>query len=118
MNDDFSTINLYFSERVKLFMLRFIKEAEAEYFGVSLKFFLDLKFIKSKYEFSDTLKNPDIKPTIYSLTDRYFRYCLYRRRKFFDSKIWPFVISIISAVATSVITAYITATITTQSILR
>lgn len=109
MNDDFSNLNIYFRERIKLFIMRFKKHVHAEFLGDSLKFFLDLKFIQSHYEFTDTTANKNSRKALYSLTDRYFRYCLYRRRKFFDSKIWPFIISIISAIITAVITAYITA---------
>ena len=109
MNDDFSNLNIYFKERVKLFIMRFKKEVTAEFLGDSLKLFLDLKFIKSKYEFRNTTISKQSRHTLYSLTDRYFRYCLYRRRKFFDNKIWPFIISVVSAIITAVITAYITA---------
>lgn len=108
MSKDFSDINLYFSERVKLFVMRFKKQVTGDFLEPSLRLFLNYKFITSYYEFHDTLKNPSPKKTLYSLTDRYFRYCLYRRRKFFDSKIWPFVISIVSAIVTAIITAYIT----------
>lgn len=108
MSNDFSDINLYFSERVKLYVMRFKKQVTGDFLEPSLRLFLDYKFIASYYEFHDTLKNPSPKKTLYSLTDRYFRYCLYRRRKFFDSKIWPFVISIVSAIVTAIITAYIT----------
>ena len=41
---------------------------------------------------------------MYDLTDRYFRYCIYRREKFLDSKIWPIIISVITSVITASIT--------------
>lgn len=109
MNDDFSNVTLYFKERAKLFIMRFKKQVTADFLEPSLQLFLSYKFISASYEFTDTLKSKNVKPTLYSLTDRYFRYCVYRRKKFFDSKIWPFIISVISAIVTSIITAYITA---------
>lgn len=109
MSNDFESINLYFSERAKLFLMRFKKYVSGDFLEPSLKLFLDYKLIAAFYQFKDTQATPNPQKTRYSLTDRYFRYCLYRRKKFFDSKIWPFIISIISAIVTAIITAYITA---------
>lgn len=39
-----------------------------------------------------------------SLTEKYFRYCAYRRNKFFDNKLWPLIISVVVSVITSLIT--------------
>lgn len=115
MYDDFSKIHLYFSERFKLFCMRFKKQVTGDFLEPSLQQLLGYKFIASHYEFTDTLKTVERKPTLYSLTDRYFRYCQYRRDKFFDSKVWPFIISVAASVVTSVIVAYITAHITVLS---
>lgn len=41
----------------------------------------------------------------YSLTDTYFRYCIRRRRRFFEGSVWPCILSGV----VSVIAAYITA---------
>lgn len=41
----------------------------------------------------------------FSLTEKYFRYCAYRRNKFFDNKLWPLIISVVASVITSLITA-------------
>lgn len=114
MNDEFANLNLYFSEKLKLFIMRYKKHVTANFLGDSLRPLMSIKFITSHYTFTDTLKAQNPSSALYSLTDRYFRYCVYRRNKFLDSKIWPFIISIISAIATSIITAYITA----QSILQ
>lgn len=118
MNDDFSNINLYFSERLKLFCMRFRKYVTQDFLGKSLYRLQYIRFIRSHYDFVDTLPNTTEHRVVFSLTDRYFRYCVYRRRKFFDSKIWPFIISIVSAIVTSIITAYITSNIAVQSILQ
>lgn len=116
MTTDFSNINLYFSEKMKLFIMRFKKQVTSDFLEPSLHILLAYKFISAHYEFTDTQKNEHPEPTLYSLTDRYFRYCVYRRNNFFNGKIWPIAISVISAIITSVITAYITANITLQSI--
>lgn len=108
MSKDFSEINLYPSERCKLFIMRFKKMVTGDFLEPSLHLFLEYKFVKSHYGFNDTMSAVYHKEIHYSLTDRYFRYCLYRRRKFFDGKIWPIIISVISSVVTAIITAYIT----------
>lgn len=118
MNDDFSNINLYFQEKLKLFRMRFRKYVDADFLGKSLQKLEYIKFIQSHYDFVDTQATHTEVRTVYSLTDRYFRYCVYRRQKFFDSKLWPFIISIVTAIITSLITAYITSNITVQSVLQ
>ena len=105
MNDDFTSINLLLIEKLKLFAMRFKKKVNGEFLGDSCALLSGVKFIKSDYSFIDTGKAENHKPTMYSLTDRYFRYCVYRRNKFFDSKVWPFIISIAASVITSIVTA-------------
>lgn len=109
MNDDFTGINLYIKERIKLFKMRFRKRVPGSFLEPSLRDLLNIKFIKSHYNFVDTVKNDDPQETLYSLTDRYFRYCVYRRRKFFDSKVWPLLISVIASIITSIITTLVAA---------
>ena len=118
MNEDFSNINLFFREKVKLFIMRFKKEVTEDFLGTSCRSLESIKFIQRHYSFTDTPANSPSSAAFYTLTQRYYRYCVYRRNKFFDSKIWPFVISIAAAVITSIITSYITSTITVQLILK
>lgn len=101
---DYSNINLRFSEKTKLFIMRFKKQVTEKFLGSSVKLLLDIRFIKSNYPFIDTTQNKKSVPVLYSLTDRYYRYCIFRRHKFFDSKVWPLIISALTAVITSVIT--------------
>lgn len=115
MNDNFTGIDLYFTEQLKLFVMRFRKKVPGSFLEPSLRGFLTIKFVKSEYPFVDTVKNDNQQEALYSLTDRYFRYCVYRRRKFFDSKVWPLVISVIASVITSIITTLITARLTIQA---
>ena len=112
MTEDFSNINLFRKERFKLFCMRFKKDVSGKFLAESLYGLSRIKFIQADYEFEDTLATQHSKETLYRLTDRYFRYCVYRRNKFYDGKIWPFIISI----ATSIITALITSNIAMQSI--
>lgn len=107
MNEDFSNINLYHSEKVKLFIMRFKKWVTAEFLGSSLRPLLNNKFIACNYPFTDTNKSHTPNKSLYTLTDRYFRYCVYRRNKFWDSKIWPFIISIAASVITSLLTTLV-----------
>lgn len=118
MNEDFSNINLFFTEKVKLFIMRFKRNVSEDFLGDSCRFLTSIKFVHASYEFRDTLAGLPPSPVFYTLTRRYYRYCVYRRNKFFDSKIWPFFISVAAAVITSIITSYITSSITLQLILK
>ena len=103
MNDDFTNLHLYLRERFKLFRLRFRKEAPREYFENSFQAFLREKLISNGQKWFDSKPNP-----YYHLTDRYFRYCVYRREKFFSSQTWSGIISGVVSVITSVVTTIIT----------
>ena len=106
MNEDFSNINLYRKERFKLFCMRFRKCVSDKFLGESLYGLSRIKFIQAVYEFEDAVATQHPKETFYQLTDRYFRYCVYRRNKFYDGKIWPFIISIATSVITAIISSY------------
>lgn len=118
MNEDFSNINLYRRERFKLFCMHFRKCVSGKFLGESLYGLSRIKFIQAVYEFEDAVATQHPKETFYQLTDRYFRYCVYRRNKFYDGKIWPFIISIATSVITAIVTSYITSNIAVQSILH
>lgn len=105
---DFSNIQLSYIERCKLFVMRFKKYVTEDFLGVeTFAMCMSYKFIAAQYKFSDTTPQRSRKPTLYHLTDKYYRYCIYRRQKFFDKAIWPILVSIIAAVITSIITSYI-----------
>lgn len=104
MNTNYENVNLFFEERKKLFLMRFKKYVSAKYLGKSLVPLLSVKFVASHYSFIDTVKADEPPEALYSLTERYYRYCVYRRRKFMNSKIWPFIISVGASIATSLIT--------------
>ena len=105
MGFDFDTICLLPSEKFKLFCMRFKKTVARKFLGKSEKPLLRYKLISSNYSFVDT--TPCDKPSecTFTLTEKYFRYCAYRRKKFFDSKLWPLVISVVASIITSLITA-------------
>ncbi len=107
MNEDFSNINLYHSEKTKLFIMRFKKWVTADFLGPSLRPLLNNKFIACNYPFTNTNESSTLHKSLYTLTDRYFRYCVYRRNKFWDSKIWPFIISVAASVITSLLTTLV-----------
>lgn len=105
--NDFSSINLLLIEKLKLFSMRFKREVTAEFLGKSCYPLSKMEFIKSDYSFVNTEKARNQNPTMYSLTNRYYRYCVYRREKFFDGKVWPFVISVAASVVTSILTTLV-----------
>ena len=115
---DFSNINLTISENFKLFCMRFKKKVTEHFLGDSCFYLLSIGFVKANHlSTKNSIGSHDPDGT-FSLTEKYKRYCVYRRHKFFDNKIWPFIISIATAIITAFITAYITSNITVQSILR
>ena len=103
IENDFANVQLFFPERIRLFILWFKKSAPAQFFG---KYFDDLY----NYGFIETVlnKNLDIFPYIpygdgmYSLTEKYCRYCVYKREKFFESATWSAIVSAIVSTITSI----------------
>lgn len=107
---DFSNVQLKLNERRKLFFMRFVKSVSADYLGkTTFALCMSYKFIESDYPFSDTTPTDQkiVKQPRYHLTDKYDRYCIYRRQKFFDKAVWPFLISVGAAIITSIITSMI-----------
>lgn len=105
---DYSQIILIPRERTKLFAMRFIQPVSANFLGkdcYNLEFVY--KFVYSNYQFVDTVTNSNPAATTYRLTDNYRRYCAWKRKCFFDSKLWELIISIVAAVLASLITNYL-----------
>ena len=110
MATNFANVNLYPKERWKLFQLRFRQRAPGSFFGASLRLLsLEHKFIKSEYGFVDATPVEDVQETMYTLTDRYFRYRVYRRRQIFDGKVVNAVFAIVTSLITAIITTRLTA---------
>lgn len=106
---DFSNVQLRFNEKFKLFLMRFKKHVSEKFLGkATLSLCLSYKFIVGEYHFVDTraVRDEDVQPTLYHLTDKYYRYCIYRRQKFFDKAIWPIIVSIVTSIITSLIASY------------
>lgn len=109
MNTNFENINLYIRERYKLFCLRWIKKQVTEaYFGKeTTRKLAALHFLKARYEFSDTTKTKVMKSAFYELTDTYFRYCVWRRNRFFYGTLWPQLVAGITSLIVSVLTVVV-----------
>ena len=102
---DYSKITLIFRKRSKLFTMRFIHPVSAKFIGQDCYNLSHVyKFIYSPYEFTDTLKNEHPQPCVYYLTDNYRRYRAWKRKQFYDTKVWQLIISIVAAVIASLIT--------------
>lgn len=105
---DYSKITLIFRERFKLFVMRFIHPVSVKFIGKDCYNLEHVyKFIYSDYEFNDTLKNKNAPSTSYYLTDNYRRYRTWKRKQFYDTKVWQLIISIVAAVIASLITNYL-----------
>ncbi len=103
MNEDFSNVNLFLSEKYKLFVMRFKKEVSSDFLGESAYQLTGIKFITSKYPFSDLFPNDKPNKTVYSLTTRYWRYCVWKRNHLIDKLISSIVIPIFVSLATSLL---------------
>lgn len=109
MNTNFENINLYINERYKLFCLRWTKKQVTEaYFGKeTTRKLAALHFLEARYAFSDTTKTKVMKSTFYELTDTYFRYCVWRRNRFFYGTLWPQLVAGITSLIVSVLTVVV-----------
>lgn len=105
---DYSKITLIFRERVKLFIMRFIRPVSTKFIGQDCYNLEHVyKFIYSTYEFANTLESESPHPNAYYLTDNYRRYRTWKRKQFYDTKVWQLIISIVAAVIASLITNYL-----------
>lgn len=100
----YENIILTFKEKYLLFFLRFKHKAVDSYFNGSFYTLIEYQLIKRNYKSKGSESGASIPDGTYSLTDKYFRYCAYRRKKFFDSKLWPLIISVVASIITSIIT--------------
>lgn len=100
----YENIILTFKEKYLLFFLRFKHKAVDSYFNGSFYTLIEYQLIKRNYKSKRSESGASIPDGTYSLTDKYFRYCAYRRQKFFDSKLWPLIISVVASIITSTIT--------------
>ena len=96
IENDFTKIQLFFPERIRLFALRFIKSAPVQFFG---KYFDELY----RHGFIEAVLNNNL-DGMYSLTEKYRRYCVYRREQFFASATWTAIVSSVVSMITSIIT--------------
>ena len=106
---DLDKIELMPPERRRLFAMRFKKRVKAAFLGSYLQRLYEIDFIRRNHsEERDDFGAPLFDGT-YSLTDTYFRYCIRRRRRFFEGSVWPCILSGVVSLIVSLIVAYITA---------
>ena len=89
---EFDDIHLFIGERVKLFLLRFKKRANEEFFGKYFHFlYYEAKFIETHFvrKNSSGKADPD---------------CAYRFDKFMEQIIFPIIVSVIASIIMSAIT--------------
>ena len=102
---DFNDIHLYLSEKYRLTFLRLKKRAMRKYFGKYFDFlFYEAQFIQVNCTDRVDGFGAAVPDDTYSLSERYFRYCAYRRDKLVDQIIMPVIVSVIASILTSAIT--------------
>lgn len=102
MNEDFSNLNLFLSERFKLFVMRFTDVHES-FLGGARNPLSASKLISCEYEFVDTNETPKSEP-VYFLTDRYYRYCRWKRNRTTEKLVWSVLIPALVSALTALIT--------------
>lgn len=95
------------SESLKLFIMRFKKRVNAKFLGASLDFLLSEMLIKPNHNKTKNIIGSCEPDGTFSLTDRYVRYCIYKRNCFYNSFWCPLIVSIIASISTTVLTTYI-----------
>lgn len=107
MHENFSSLNLFWSERFKLFLIyRF--HASAEILGKDETALVQAKLVEIPYSFTDTTvqfvpeKNRKAK-----VTERYKRYLRWKRNKLisdiFGSVLLPVIVSVLTTLATGTV---------------
>ena len=111
IENDFSKIQLRFMEWLKLRFLKcFLKHVSANYFSGSLDDLRRIDFVRELPSGETDPFNAPVGSGKYEITDRYIRYCIYRRDRFTHGSVWPAVISGI----VSLLVSYIIARCVTQ----
>lgn len=107
MNEDFSNLNLFWPERIRLYVLyRFRRNADV--LGPYETALLQAKLVTVHYSFHDTLA--DATPSAdrkACVTERYVRYLRWKKNqtisRIFGSVLLPFVVAVLSTIATQLI---------------
>lgn len=107
MNEDFSNLNLFWPERIRLYVLyRFRRNADV--LGPYEAALLREKLVVVRYSFHDTLA--DATPSAdrkACITERYVRYLRWKKNqtisRIFGSVLLPFVVAVLSTIATQLI---------------
>ena len=120
IDNDFSTIQLRFRER---WMLRYMKWLRKQVPATSLSNSTDslrmAGFIREVPTDKKDAFNAPIGSGKYEITDRYIRYCIYRRDKFMQSSVWPAIVSgVVSLIVSFLIAKYVTQRTIEQEIAR
>ncbi len=102
---DLDKIELIPPERRRLFAMRFKKRVKAAFLSRCLRHLHEIEFIRPNSAGERDADGYPLFDGTYSLTDTYFRYCIRRRRRFFEGSVWPCILSGV----VSLIVAYITA---------
>lgn len=101
---DFGNINLFFWERAKLFLMRFKKRVSSKFLGKQKHPLLKMNLVSENYLPYQSPIGEYLEDGTYSLTEKYYRYLVYKRHLFLKSMANSIVFPIIVSVITSIIT--------------
>lgn len=105
---DFDKINLLFSERFKLFLMRFKRRVSLAFLGKHAEYLLQIAFIAANYSGHQNEIGEDLPDGTFSLTEKYRRYIVYRHHEILktigNSVVFPIIVSVTASVITSILT--------------
>lgn len=100
---DFDTIILTPKERYLLLRLRFKKKEIGNVYHPSWAALHSNGFVKQNYLAEKDSEGGQIPDNTLSLTDKYYRYCIFTRRQRIHRYFTPIVISVITTIATNLL---------------
>lgn len=104
---NFDDVDLSISEKYKLFIMRFKKHVSEEFLGDDVTYLIEVEFVTPDLKESNSSYTPFTFSGTYSLTNKYMRYRIHKRKKFihgiFNSFLTPIVVSIVTSILTVLI---------------
>lgn len=120
IENDFSNIHLTNKERRLLWYMRYFRKYYTrQKLKDSCDDLLQAEFIREIPSNRLDGFNHPIGTGKYSITDRYIRYCLYRRDQFLSGSVWPAILSgLVSLLVSFLIAKYVTQRSIEQEVAR
>ena len=101
--DNFDKILLTFREKLFLFSLRFRKRYKGNAYAAPCSKLCEYGLIAPNYKKTRGSEGEYIPDGTFSLTDTYWRYCIYSRRERFHRYLTPIVVAFLTSIETNLL---------------